>query len=115
MTKLFGSGFHGSSTTTSYGTWLTSHNFYISLFGDFGLFGMVIFVIVFYKYFCVIFKRLIIIEGYGYERGTFVAIISLLAINMTETYFYSPVLISILIFLFAIQKAALKFHSYNKS
>jgi O-antigen ligase len=103
--KLFGKGFRGTSKLTNYGTWTTAHNQYLSVIGDFGFTGLILFILSFIFYLFDTFKTYMRNADNGLMRGCFVAIIGILAINFTETFLYSPVLVVLLIMLFLMQSS----------
>jgi hypothetical protein len=102
---VLGKGFRGSQTIHKYGTWQTAHNFFISVLGDFGMIGLVIFLGACALFLIPVGKDLLLRGGFPEERAAFVAGVGLLAHNMTETFFYSPALMGLLLLIFALPLA----------
>ncbi len=100
---LFGRGFRVSMSLSEYGTWLTSHNMYITVLGDFGVIGLLLFLGAFVGFIVPVALRIVRDDGNGLERACFVAIVGLLAHNMTEAFLYSPVLITLVLMLFRLK------------
>jgi len=102
---LFGRGFRGSMMFSESGAWLTAHNMYITILGDFGVIGLFLFLAVFVFFLVPVALRIIRDGGSGLERACLVAVLGLLAHNMTEAYLYSPTLITLLLILFGLRVA----------
>lgn len=100
---FFGRGFRGSMTFSEYGAWLTPHNMYITVLGDFGVIGVLLFLGAFVSFIVPVVLRIVRGGGSGLERACFVAMLGLLAHNMTETFLYSPALITLVLMLFRLQ------------
>ncbi|MEM7716208.1 MAG: hypothetical protein AAF349_21990, partial [Cyanobacteria bacterium P01_A01_bin.68] len=91
---IFGRGFR-SSLSNSGIFWKTPHNLYIAMLGDFGIFGLLMFVFpLFYIVWQTSFK-ICKIKNTGIESFTFVSLLGLIIHNFTEVFFYSPVMISL--------------------
>jgi hypothetical protein len=104
--KLIGKGFRRSSTITDYGTWTTPHNLYIAILADFGIIGILLFGA--FTVYYLLFSLRGLTNSYkvineDIFRGSFCAILSILAINLTEVYLYSPIFLFLLIFLLSLQ------------
>ena len=102
---LFGRGFRGSMMFSESGAWLTAHNMYITILGDFGVIGLFLFLAVFVFFLVPVALRIIRDGGSGLERACLVAVLGLLAHNMTEAYLYSATLITLLLILFGLRVA----------
>lgn len=108
LKMLFGTGFRSSMTLTSIGSWFTAHNAYITILGEFGLIGISLFL-------CSILAGLVhfgrLVMAGRAERTDHFAIFGLVVLsihNMTGTYFYSPVCLTLLLFIFALAETAPK-------
>ena len=101
LKMIFGGGFRSSMTISSYGTWHTAHNVYITILGDFGVVGLSIFLAALlgalWRY-----TRLFLTDKAGrFEKFGLMAVLALSIQNMTGEFFYSPVCLSLLIFTYA--------------
>ena len=103
LEMIFGGGFRSSMTILSdRGTWKDAHNVYITILGDFGVVGLMLFwaalLVAFLRY-----THLFITDRAGRtERFGLMAVLALSIHNMTGPYFYSPICLSLLIFTFAV-------------
>lgn len=100
LRMVFGGGFRSSMTVGA--AWKDAHNVYISILGDFGIIGLVLFLgtlsAAFFRY-----ARLFLTgKARGIEKFGLLVLLTLSIDNMTGPYFYSPIPLSILIFTFAI-------------
>ncbi len=94
--QLFGKGFRNSLNFTSgSAAWLTPHNAYLEILGDFGVIGLMLFLLPMLRFVIRTGIRCLRFGGTNIERAAFVTIVSLLVHNMTECFFYSPVLINL--------------------
>lgn len=100
---LFGDGFRSSmGIIPETGAWLTSHNLFITILAEFGIIGLIIFILFFAI--SAISDLRIIFKGDNITTGTtarfrFVAILAIMIHNLAGEFLYSPVLISMLIFI----------------
>jgi len=102
LKMLFGGGFRSSMVAADYGAWKDAHNMYITILGDFGIVGLTLFLGAlfgaFFRY-----ARLFLTDKAGRaERFGLMALLALSIDNMTGPYFYSPICLSLLIFVFAV-------------
>lgn len=112
LKKVFGRGFRQSSIISEYGAWETPHNMYLALLLDFGLAGLAIFMMPFLVYFVQVAKMMATGSN-RLNRGCSVAVMGLLLMNLTEAYFYSPVLIILLLLLFELHQCTTNNQRYN--
>lgn len=111
LKMLFGGGFRSSMILTSIGSWYTAHNVYITILGEFGVVGLTIFISSILLG-VVHFSRLILTENAtGVDRFALLALLIASIHNITGTYFYSPVCLSLLLFIFAIAEIDRDTHS----
>lgn len=104
ITKMiFGGGFRSSMTVLhDRGTWRDAHNVYITILGDFGVVGLMLFLAALFSAF-LRYTHLFVIERAGRaERFGLTAVLALSIHSMTGPYFYSPVCLSLLIFTLAV-------------
>jgi hypothetical protein len=86
---------------SSYGTWHTPHNVYITILGDFGIVRLVLFLTAIFKA-MVHYARPLLAGKAGRSEKFGLMVVSALSIhNMTGEFFYSPVCLSLLIFTLA--------------
>lgn len=103
LKMIFGGGFRSSMLISAgRGTWHTAHNMYITILGDFGVVGLTLFLAglfgAFFRY-----ARLFLTGKAGrIEKFGLMAVLALSIQNMTEVFLYSPVCLSLLIFVFAV-------------
>ena len=103
LKMVFGGGFRSSMLiSANRGTWHTAHNVYITILGDFGIIGFVLFFgtlsAAFFRY-----ARLFLTgKARGIEKFGLLVLLALSIDNMTGPYFYSPICLSLLIFTFAV-------------
>lgn len=100
--RLIGNGFRSSfsiSDDSESGSWQTPHNFYLAILGDFGIVGLFLFLAPLLWFIFRISARLFRSGGTPVEQFSFVGMVGLMVHNMTETFFYSPTLISLLMFI----------------
>ena len=99
---FFGKGFRNSQTVGDNGVWQTAHNFYLSALGDFGVFGLLLMLAAFAVFLKRVGKNILATSGSDAEKAAFVAIVGLLFHNVTEIFFYSPVLMTMVTMMFAL-------------
>lgn len=102
LKMIFGGGFRSSMTISTTGAWHTAHNVYITMLGDFGIVGLTLFLVAlfgaFFRY-----ARLFLTDKAGRaERFGLLVLLALSIHNMSEVYFYSPICLSLLIFILAV-------------
>jgi len=97
---IFGGGFRSSMTVGA--AWKDAHNVYITILGDFGIIGLMLFLgalsAAFFRY----ARSLLTGRARGIERFGLLVLLALSIHNMTGPYFYSPLCLSLLIFTFAV-------------
>lgn len=101
--KIFGRGFRASmDISPDTKSWYCAHNVYINIIGDFGVIGLVIFVIMILK----AFRDFIYLS---FTRGSehigkfgLLVLVGLSIDNLTGPYFYSPLCLSLLIISFSL-------------
>lgn len=99
---IFGGGFRSSMTISTTGAWLTAHNVYITILGDFGLIGLTLFLAALFVAF-LRYTHLFLTDKAGRaERFGLMVVLALSIHNMTGPYFYSPICLPLLIFIFAV-------------
>lgn len=103
LKMIFGGGFRSSmANITNIGAWHTAHNVYIAILGDFGVVGLALFLgalfVAFLRYTHLFLKD----KAGRAERFGLMAVLALSIHNMTGTFFYSPICLSLLIFIFAL-------------
>jgi len=100
---IFGGGFRSSMVILAdRGTWKTAHNVYITILGDFGIVGLVVFLGALCAAFLRYARLFLTGKARGIERFGLLVLLALSIDNMTGPYFYSPICLSLLIFIFAI-------------
>jgi hypothetical protein len=94
--QLIGQGFRGSLDSSAE-VWGTFHNAYIGIMDDFGALGVTIFI-------CAIFGSIVRLIYAGLfstfsneERAALVTMVGMALHNVTELFFYSPILMSMMI------------------
>ena len=102
LKMIFGEGFRSSMTISTTGAWGTAHNAYITMLGDFGVVGLTLFLAAlfgaFFRY-----ARLFLTDKAGRaERFGLMFVLALSIHNMTGPYFYSPICLSLLLFILAV-------------
>ena len=103
LKMIFGGGFRSSMLISAgRGTWHTAHNMYITILGDFGVVGLTLFLgalfVAFFRY----AHLFLTCKAQGIEKFGLLVLLALSIDNMTGPYFYSPVCLSLLIFVFAV-------------
>jgi len=86
------------------GAWATAHNFYISWLNDFGLMGLVLFIVPVFWGLLKAGGQVILRHGRQGSSSAFcfVSLAGLLIHNLSETFFYSPTLMFFVFFLLAL-------------
>ena len=100
LKMIFGGGFRSSMTVGA--AWKDAHNVYITILGDFGIIGLMLFLgalsAAFFRYArSFLTGRARVVEKFG-----LLVLLALSIHNMTGPYFYSPICLSLLIFTFAV-------------
>lgn len=95
--RFFGLGFRGSFSLADGVAWITPHNAYIAMLGDFGLIGTFFFIAAVFWGALKMAVKYVKHSWREEERAAFVALAGLIAHNMTEVFFYSPILMSMLV------------------
>ena len=93
---IFGKGFRGSQPIVARG-FITPHNSYISLLGDVGLVGFWLFTLPILWLIMSLGLKIATARHNSLDTYTFLALTSLAIHNMTGIFFYSPVLISLVL------------------
>ena len=91
---VFGQGFRGSQTVAA-GVWVTPHNAYVAMLGDFGLVGLLLFLLPMIGLSIISALRIMTVRRSTIESFAFASLSGLLFHNMTGTFFYSPIIISL--------------------
>lgn len=99
---IFGGGFRSSMTISATGAWHTAHNVYITMLGDFGIVGLALFLAALFGAFFRYARLFLTGRARGIEKFGLMVVLALSIHNMTGPYFYSPVCLSLLIFVFAV-------------
>ena len=100
LKMIFGGGFRSSMTVGA--AWKDAHNVYITILGDFGLIGMVVFLGALCAAFLRYSRLFITGKARGIEKFGLLVLLALCIDNLTGPYFYSPVCLSLLIFTLAV-------------
>jgi len=104
INQLIGGGFRSSSYQDKSGLWHTPHNFYISVLGDFGIIGLLMFVVI-------VLVSIIIEKGLklltqkrniAINSFVFTSLISISINNFLGPYIYSPVILTLFILVLSI-------------
>jgi O-antigen ligase len=103
ISQLIGKGFRNTDYLNELGAWITPHNFYINSLGDFGIIGTALFIVSFIIFIIKAVYHILVSNNTYIIKFSFVAIIGLLTMNMTETFFYSPTLIIMTLLIFISQ------------
>lgn len=98
LSALFGVGLRNSMAISEYGTWATSHNFYISMLSEEGVIGLLVFISVLLGSIGKACRRLLTRPGLKVYPFAFLAILALSFHNMTETFLYSPAYVTLLLY-----------------
>jgi len=108
LEMIFGGGFRSSMVASDYGAWKDAHNMYITILGDFGIAGLIlflsIFLVAFYRYACLFLAG----KAREIEKFGLLVMLTLCIHNMTGPYFYSPLPLALLIFTFAVTLRSVK-------
>ena len=99
---IFGGGFRSSMTISATGAWRTAHNVYITMLGDFGIVGLALFLAALFGAFFRYARLFLTGKARGIEKFGLMVVLALSIHNMTGPYFYSPVCLSLLIYIFAV-------------
>lgn len=114
--QLFGAGFRSGAEISIYGTFSTPHNSYIEMLFDFGMFGLFLFIMPLLWTISHASARLIIYKQAGVELFILIGLLSSTIHNMSETFFYSPNILSLviimLIYYYIYSNKSLKLKSY---
>jgi len=102
LRMIFGGGFRSSMVAADYGAWRDAHNMYITILGDFGIVGLVLFLTPLWVAFSRYARLLLTGKARQLEEFGLFVLLGLSIDNMTGPYFYSPVCLSLLILTFAI-------------
>ena len=95
--QLFGAGFRSGAEISIYGTFSTPHNSYIEMLLDFGIFGLFLFIIPLLWTIFHASGRLIIYKQVNVELFVLIGLLASTIHNMSETFFYSPNILSLVI------------------
>lgn len=99
---VFGGGFRSSMTVVAdYGIWKDAHNVYITILGDFGVVGLLLFVTALVMAFFHYARLFLTDRAQPIDKFGLLVLLCLSIDNMTGPYFYSPVCLSLLIFTLA--------------
>jgi len=99
LSALFGVGFRNSIIIGEYGAWSTPHNFYINILGDFGLVGFLMFISALIGSISYAVSRMLISQRKSGAYPFVFLFISALSIhNLTGTFLYSPIYLTLLLF-----------------
>lgn len=113
--QIVGNGFRATDYIDSVGNWITPHNFYINALGDFGILGTILFLLSFFIALTRSFTCILKLDGIEIFEFSFVAIVGLLVMNMTEVFFYSPTLISMILLIFILQSTIILSRKKSKT
>lgn len=102
LKMIFGGGFRSSMTISSYQTWHTAHNVYITILGDFGVIGLSLFLAAIFGAFLRYAHSFLTDKAGRLEKFGLMTVLALSIQNMTGEFFYSPVCFSLLIFAYAV-------------
>lgn len=102
LKMIFGGGFRSSMEVIATGMWKDAHNVYITILGDFGIVGLMLFAVSLFVGFFRYARLVLIGKARDVEKFGLVTLLSLGIDNMTGPYFYSPACLSLLIFTLAI-------------
>jgi len=102
LQMVFGDGFRSSMVAADYGAWRDAHNMYITILGDFGIIGLVLFLAVLFRAFFHYAHSMLTGNARPIEIFGLMTILAFSIHNMTGVFYYSPVNISLLIFTLAI-------------
>lgn len=100
LRMVFGGGFRSSMTVGA--AWKDAHNVYITILGDFGVVGLALFLAALFGAFFQYTRLFLTGKAGRIEKFGLMAMLALSIHNMTGPYFYSPICLSLLIFIFAI-------------
>lgn len=106
--QLFGAGFRAGTEVSIYGTLMTPHNSYIEMLLDFGIVGLSIFVFPLVLTILRTLSRSLTFSQTNIEDMVVVGLLASGIHNMSETFFYSPTMLSLillLMFLFEVRLA----------
>ena len=105
ISQLIGKGFRNTDYVNELGAWITPHNFYINSLDDFGIIGTTLFIVSFAIFIIKAVSNILVSNGTKIFKFSFVAIIGLINMNMTEVFFYSTTLIIMTLLIFLLQSA----------
>jgi len=91
---IFGKGFHGSQSVSSR-VWVTPHNAYVNMLGDFGLVGLSLFLLPMIWLVTLLLLRVIRMTRANIESFGFLSLAAMMVHNMSGSFYYSPVIISL--------------------
>ena len=94
---LFGQGFRSSQTINEYGVWNSPHNVYIAFLGDFGVLGLLLFLACLVGSMISAFCNIIISKNAVVGYFFLVSLMSLSIHNLSEAFFYSPLVVILLL------------------
>ncbi len=99
LSVLFGVGFRNSVVIGKYGAWITPHNFYIAVLGDFGLFGLLMVISILLGFvWSATLKILTNRRKLGIPLFGSLTILAFSVHNLSETFLYSPLFVILLLF-----------------
>lgn len=107
--QLFGAGFRSGTEISIYGTFSTPHNSYVEMLIDFGVFGLILFILPLIWTIFRALARLIIYRQADVEIFMLIGLLASAIHNMSETFFYSPNILSLIIIML------LYYHIYTKN
>jgi len=99
ISQLFGAGFRSGAEVSIYGTFMTPHNFYIEVLFDFGIFGLLLFILPLVWAILHALARVITLRQTNIEDMVLIGMLASAIHNMSETFFYSPAILSLILIL----------------
>lgn len=115
VNMLVGVGFYGSFEISSFGTWRTSHNFYIAVLNDFGIIGTLLVIsIIAGSLFAVGRKLLVYGEMINIYSLVWVVLVGTYVHNMTEIFLYSVRYLVIIMFCIALLEEQVRHETPNR-
>ncbi len=103
LRMIFGGGFRSSMTVLSErGTWMDAHNMYITILDEFGIVGLALFLVFLCTAFFRYLRKFLSAQAQNTDTFGLLVLLTLSIDNMTGTYFYSPICLSLLIFTMAV-------------
>jgi hypothetical protein len=104
ITKMiFGGGFRSSMVLEhNFRAWKDADNMYITFLGDFGIVGLVLFLVALFVAFFHYIRLFLVGKAQNFEKFGLLVLLSLSIDNMTGSFFYSPICLSLLIFTFVL-------------